>query len=123
MDFEFNIDLGMKFGKEKAIAFLDYAGVMTAGKATTNVQSQFRDQTGNLANSIFHKVDEGSLTAVVIANTEYARIQELGGDIKPVNAKALAVPVHPDAKKTAIPEGRSIRDVFPDLVYIKRNSL
>jgi hypothetical protein len=47
-------------------------------------------------------------------NTEYAAIQHEGGDIYPVDAKALSVPIHPSAK------GKSPRD-FDDLIYIKRN--
>lgn len=46
-------------------------------------------------------------------NTEYAAIQHDGGDIGPINAKALAVPVHKTAK------GRSPRE-FNDLHYAQR---
>lgn len=34
----------------------------------------------------------------VFFNAEYAAIQEFGGDIKPVDAKSLSIPIHKDAK-------------------------
>ena len=122
MEFTFNIDLGKKFATEKALLALDFAGAVVAGKAVQNVHNVFEEQTGNLANSIFWEVNKSEFKTIIVANTEYARIQELGGDILPVNAKAIAVPIHPDAKKTAIPDGRTIRDIFPDLVLIKRKN-
>ena len=46
-------------------------------------------------------------------NTEYAAMREFGGVIKPVNAKALAIPIHKKAK------GVSPRE-FSDLFMIKK---
>lgn len=43
----------------------------------------------------------------------YALIQEFGGHIAPKLAKALAIPIHPSAKKATGPRA------FSDLVYIK----
>ena len=51
-----------------------------------------------------------------------AAIHEYGCDIRPKNAKYLAVPIHPKAKKVSnkISEnGGSIRDNFKDLICIK----
>lgn len=119
MEFSFNVDLGVKYSRSKAIAFLHTAGAVITGKAVENVTTELNQNSkGQLASSIFFDVDEKNLLLTVIANTVYARIQHEGGDIIPKNAQALAIPVHKDAKETAIPEGRSIRDVFPDLVLI-----
>lgn len=68
---------------------------------------------GFLRNSITFSVDLVNKKTRISANTEYAAIQELGGEIKPVDAQALAIPVHPDAK------GKSPSD-FDDLFMIKR---
>lgn len=122
MDFNFNIELAENYCRKKALKGLDVAGAVVTSKAIQNVHNTFEEQTGNLAGHIFHKVIPEEFKTLIIANTPYARIQELGGDIKPVDAKALAIPVHPDAKKTAIPEGKTIKDIFPDLVLIKRKN-
>lgn len=119
MEFTFDINKAMKLSKEKSLMLLDVSGAMVSSKAKQNIQAQFEYTSGNMEKQTFYYVDKEEFKAVIVTNTPYARIQEKGGDIKPKNAKALAVPIHPEAKKTAIPEGRSIRDVFPDLVMIK----
>lgn len=123
MEFTFDIDLGMKFGKEKALQIVDASCALTMSKGVRNLVESYKTDgvTNNLANSFFYEVDEATISGIVVANTDYARIQEEGGDILPKDAKALAIPLHPDAKKTAIPEGSSIRNVFPDLVLIQRD--
>ena len=119
MEFSFDVDLGVKYSRSKAINFLNVAGGVIAGKASENVTTKLnKNSKGNLAGSIFYEVDEKQLKLFVIANTPYARIQHEGGDILPKRAKALAIPVHRDAVETAIPEGRTIKDIFPDLVLI-----
>lgn len=47
---------------------------------------------------------------------KYALIHELGGTIIPTKAKALAIPIHPSAKKAIGPRA------FTDLVMIKRKT-
>lgn len=124
MKFDFDIDSSMKFAEKKAADIIDYACVMIESKAIQNLNASYTSEnvTGNLANSFFHEVNRKELKGIVVANTEYAHIQEEGGDILPVNAKALAIPIHPEAKKTAIPDGKSIRDIFPDLVLLPADS-
>lgn len=119
MEFSFDVDLGVKYSRKKAIDFLKAAKGPIVGKAVENVATKLnKNSKGNLGGSIFGEIDEKELKLFVIANTPYARIQHEGGDILPKKAKALAIPVHPDAVETAIPEGRTIRDIFPDLVLI-----
>jgi len=130
MKFEFNIDAGMKLSREKTLQLLDVAGAMVSSKAIQNVQNNFgraggktdRPTQDGLAGSIFHEVDKSEFKCSIIANKQYAAIQEKGGDIKPKKAKALAIPIHPDAKKALIAENQSIRDVFPDLVLLSPDS-
>lgn len=71
--------------------------------------------TNFLAGQIDYQIIPRKRIVRTYANTEYAAIQELGGDIVPDQAGALTVPVHPDAK------GKSAKD-FDDLVLIKRNN-
>lgn len=126
MEFSFNVDLGVKHSRSKAVDFLTLAGGVISGKAVENVTTELNQNSkGQLASSIFFEVDQKNLKLTVIANTVYARIQHEGGDILPAKAKALAIPVHRDAKETVIPENKTVRDIFPDLVLIpagKNNS-
>ncbi|MBK7979249.1 MAG: hypothetical protein IPK06_04400 [Ignavibacteriae bacterium] len=117
-----DISKSEKYTNSLILDFLNFTGGIIVSEMVQNVVETFENQTGNLANSIFFVVDVNEFKVIVYANTEYARIQELGGDILPVNAKALAIPVHPEAKKTAIPDGKTIRDIFPDLVLIPRKN-
>ena len=86
--------------------------------ATSKNQSGVNGQTTGTA----LKKPNDKMTLKVGTNVVYAAIQEFGGTIVPENAGALAVPIHPDAKAALIPQGGSIRNVFPDLVMIKRKS-
>lgn len=67
---------------------------------------------GFLRSQMYFKVNPDKLEVTIGNNAVYAGVVEFGGDIRPKKGKALAVPVHPDAK------GRSPQD-FPDLVMIK----
>ena len=59
--------------------------------------------------------DVGTDTRVKLATeAKYARIHQFGGVIKPKSGRALAVPIHDDAKGHLPSE-------FNDLVFIKRN--
>lgn len=75
-------------------------------------------RTGNLRNSLTLEVSESALEARVGTNVEYAAIVEFGGVITPKEAKALTVPVHPDAKRL-VASGGSAADMT-DLVMIAR---
>ncbi|HEX2866550.1 MAG TPA: HK97 gp10 family phage protein [Ignavibacteriales bacterium] len=101
--------------KERIIKKLTVIGQLVQGAAASLVTTL----TGNLKNSITYQVDGTRLSVRIGTNVEYALIIELGGVIRPRNARALAVPVSPEAKRTIIPEGQSIRDVFPDLVMVE----
>lgn len=117
MEFTFDINKAMKFSKEKSLMLLDVSGAMVTSKAKQNIQTQFEYTSGNMEKQTFYYVDKEEFKAVIVTNTPYARIQEKGGDIKPVNAKALAIPYNAEAKAIAIPEGKSIRDIFPNLYF------
>lgn len=81
----------------------------------SEVQIRAPRDKGQLAGSIFHEVNKDDKSVRTIANTEYAAIQEYGGEISAKGGKALAVPIHADA------EGKRPRD-FSDLVMIKRKT-
>lgn len=118
MEFSFNVDLGVKHSRSKVIDFLNVAGGVIAGQAAKNVTETLKENSkGTLASSIFFEVDEKELKLTVIANTVYARIQHEGGDILPNKARALAIPYSAETKAIAVPEGKSIRDIFPDLYF------
>ena len=67
--------------------------------------------TGHLVNSIVYEM--GRLTGKIGSNLRYARIHELGGTIS-AGSGALAVPVHPDARKSGGPHNMT------DLTFIPR---
>lgn len=119
MEFSFDVDLGVKYSRSKAIKFLNVAGDVIAGKAAENVNETLKGNSkGQLANSIYpDRVDEKNLKINIYANTVYAKIQHEGGDIIPKKAKALAIPFSAETKAIAIPEGKSIRNIFPDLYF------
>lgn len=74
-------------------------------------------QSGRLRKSIDYKF-EGPAKIMVGTNVKYGRIHEEGGTISAKPGKALAVPVHPQAKQWSA-RGRSPREMA-DLVYIPR---
>lgn len=100
-----------KYMSKGEAAALILIGEFAVGKMNALVP---RD-TNFLAESIDYTVLPQEKIVRSYANTEYAAIQELGGDIKPDKAGVLTVPVHPDAK------GKSAKD-FPDLILIKRKN-
>lgn len=69
--------------------------------ASTGGGSGLHRRTGQLVNSIAYEVHEDF--GRVGSNLKYARIHEFGGVITPKTAGALAVPVHPDAKRAPGP--------------------
>ena len=113
----FNIEAGVKYTESKIYDWLVAVGELGSSAAKVNAPKD----KGNLIQEIDYEVMWPERLVRISANTIYAAIQEMGGDIVPKDAKALAVPVHPDAKAALIPEGSSIKDVFPDLIYIERN--
>lgn len=64
---------------------------LVEGFAKVNIINTFKAQTGNLANSIRVEVDAGAdkATARIGPTAIYGRIQELGGTVRPLNAKEL----------------------------------
>lgn len=107
---KFTIDENIIFGMADDIidAGLEAVGVLLEGEAIANVPID----TSFLKGQISREVNKAEKKVLVIANTEYAAMQEFGGDIRPSNAKALTVPIHKDAK------GKRASD-FTDLVLIK----
>jgi len=120
MKYEDNSSNVLKYYDNRLNDALELIGNYVLGEAQANIVRNFKRRTegGGLLGSGSREVNTANKTVTVAFNTEYAAIQELGGDIVPRNAKALAIPVHSEAKKTAIPDGRSIRDMFPDLIYL-----
>ena len=78
--------------------------------------------SAGLLGSIGYEINKPLFKSRIGSNQPYARVQEGGTvgrdgmfpDIRPKSAKALAVPIHPEAKKAKGP-----RD-FSDLVFIPR---
>lgn len=88
-------------------------GFVIEANAKVNAQARFDANTGNLMGSINTQVLEESAEQVTVGvgpSVVYGRIQELGGTVRPVSAKHLAVPVN--ARKNTTP-----RD-YPDLKLI-----
>jgi len=95
-----------------------------AAKANLSVggASGFKTSHGGagLKGQMGYEIDASLFKSRVGNNLAYSRVHEGGTvgkggmlpDIRPKSAKALAVPIHPDAKKA-----RGPRD-FPDLVFI-----
>ncbi len=62
-------------------------------QAKLNTQTVFANPTGVLSKSIMVHANESTLSADIGPHIIYGRIQELGGTIRPVHAKALAIPI------------------------------
>lgn len=62
-------------------------------QAKLNTQTVFANPTGHLARSIMVHANESRLSADIGPHVIYGRIQELGGTIRPVHAKMLAIPI------------------------------
>ena len=90
-------------------------GYVIEGAAKINVEKTFKPSTGNLAGSIrVETVTSGETYAEVAVgpgNLVYGRIQELGGTIKPIKGKYLAIPAD------GTPKGARPRD-YNDLSFI-----
>ena len=91
----------------KALEFLRGKIVKALAAGTYGIKTK----TGMLLNSI-NVLMESDTVGVVGPNKVYARIQELGGEIRPKSAGALTIPIHPSAI------GKRASD-FPDLALIK----
>ena len=97
-------------------------GLIIEGAAKDNIHETFSDaQTNELAGSIqtFSKTNpEGTrATATIAVQKEYARIQEFGGTIVPVNAKMLHWEQdgeHIFAKSVTLPERPYFRPAIDD---------
>lgn len=106
-----NIDpeILQNFAEDSIPARLEAVGIFLEGEVISRVPVD----SGFLKGQISHEVNNTDNILRVTANTEYAAIQEFGGDIRPVNAGALTIPIHPDAK------GKKASD-FKNLVLIQR---
>jgi len=62
-------------------------------QAKLNTTTVFANPTGHLARSIMVHANESTLSADIGPHVIYGRIQELGGTIRPVHAKMLAIPI------------------------------
>ncbi len=119
MNVQFDENKFMAFANKKTLAGLELVGAVVAGEIGKNIKQNFHGQ-GQLAGSITHKVIESEKFVRCSVNKVYAAIQELGGIIKPTKAKALAIPVHPEAVRWT-EKGGEPKD-FPGLVMIKRKN-
>lgn len=76
-------------------------------------------QTGLMRNSInVQKVSDGFYRT--ISSARYSRIQEFGGVVKPIRAKALPVPLNFAAKVVLQRSGGNLRAALPDAKVITR---
>lgn len=66
---------------------------------------------GSLRGSIAYEVE--GFVGRVGSNLKYARIQELGGVITPKTAKALAIPIHPEAQRASGPRSFTNLKLIP----------
>lgn len=77
------------------------------GNAVVNITENFSSkQTGIMAKdrTVEVKNSGGEATGTLTFNSNHARVQELGGTIKPVNGSFLAIPLTSAAKKHASPK-------------------
>jgi phage gpG-like protein len=94
------------------------AGLIVAGEIVkTSAIQNLQDRPGFegkgfLEGQIDSEIIMNEKKVRISANTEYAAIQEFGGDIKPRNVKALTIPLNKEA------QGKRAKD-FPDLFLIK----
>ncbi len=112
MEFEFDENKLNSFIDQQIVDGLYAVGEYAAGQARKKTPADL----GNLRNSIDFEVMPEKQLARILANTEYAAIQELGGEIKPVMKKALTIPIHPSAKNKQASD-------FDDLFMIKKDGL
>lgn len=105
-----NIDTNIlqKIAEDTIPSRLEAVGIFLEGEVISRVPVD----SGFLKGNISHDVNNSEKTVRVTANTEYAAIQEFGGDIRPVNAGALTIPIHKEAKNKRASD-------FPDLFMVK----
>lgn len=111
---------------------LKSAAIIVSRTAKKNVRpggpSGFKTSRGKagLLGSIGYEVE--GYEARVGTNLKYALIHEIGGWVRAKPGGALAIPIHPDAKKAKIgglggEETTTVRSEFPDLDFIPRGNL
>lgn len=71
------------------------AGTQALAGAVSNARERMGVRTGHLSRSIQMRVDDGDGTVSIIltADTPYAKIQEEGGQVRPVRRKYLRIPL------------------------------
>lgn len=84
------------------------------GWAVANIEKTFSGkQSGTMASNHTVEVmdDKGAAVAVLTFHSNHARVQELGGTIRPVNGQFLAIPLTDIARKTESPRN------YPDALH------
>lgn len=103
------------------------AGLAAERDAKRNATTAPRVRTGRLRSSIASSVEAAgeSLSLVLRAggvgtdkDVKYARLQELGGTVRPIKGKYLAIPVGPAKTAAGVSRYASPRDV-PGLVFVQ----
>lgn len=103
------------------------AGLAAERDAKRNATTAPRVRTGRLRSSIASSVEAAgeSLYLVLRAggvgtdkDVKYARLQELGGTVRPIKGKYLAIPVGPAKTAAGVSRYASPRDV-PGLVFVQ----
>jgi len=107
VEFEDNSKEAMQEINNMLDAKLEMIGQFVSGEAIRRAPSD----SAFLRGQISYKVFKSEKKVRISANTVYAAMQEFGGVIKPVRAKALSIPIHPLAKNKEPGD-------FKDLVYI-----
>lgn len=84
-------------------------GMLVSGGAKINAPVDL----GHLRNSIFYRVDMnkegGGVVTIGSKGVPYAAIHEFGGIIRPMNSRALTIPIAPWAKRHRASDFRLIR--------------
>lgn len=103
------------------------AGLAAERDAKRNATTAPRVRTGRLRSSIASSVEAAgeSLSLVLRAggvgtdkDVKYARLQEIGGTVRPIKGKYLAIPVGPAKTAAGVSRYASPRDV-PGLVFVQ----
>lgn len=79
-------------------------GLLLEREMKNNIRSNHLIDTGNLRESVTAEPEGSDAVTVGPRNVVYAAIHEFGGTIRPRNAKYLAIPLSPKAKKAGSPK-------------------
>lgn len=89
------LDLATMRLKDRRLLFraVTRSSELVRRQAMLNTTTVFANPTGNIARSIMVHANESTLSADIGPHVIYGRIQEIGGTIRPVHAKMLAIPI------------------------------